>query len=108
MRCDLANLGRGHMTYLAMIRQQRNVKIAQIFGGWSLDTGSDHWLCGISPEGIGTLGMLLNFAVALTVHRLTGDAPGGTGSGDRPAPPPRRQRSHGALSELKGQLNGHF
>jgi len=36
---------------------------------------SDHWLFGISPEGIGTLGMLLNFAVALTVHRLTGDAP---------------------------------
>ena len=36
---------------------------------------SDYWLFGISPEGIGTLGMLLNFAVALTVHRLTGDAP---------------------------------
>ncbi|MEM6910704.1 MAG: sodium:solute symporter family protein [Verrucomicrobiota bacterium] len=35
----------------------------------------ENWLWGISPEGIGTLGMLLNFAVALVVHRFTGDAP---------------------------------
>ena len=72
MRCHLANYGLGRMTYLAMIGQSRNVTIAQLsFWGWSLGTGSDHWLFGISPEGIGTLGMLLNFAVALTVHRLT-------------------------------------
>ena len=31
----------------------------------------ENWLLGISPEGIGTVGMLLNFAVALTVSRLT-------------------------------------
>ena len=36
---------------------------------------SENWLFGISPEGIGTVGMLLNFAVALTVHRFTDDAP---------------------------------
>ena len=30
-----------------------------------------HWLLGISPEGIGTLGMAINFAVALVVSRLT-------------------------------------
>jgi cation/acetate symporter len=36
---------------------------------------SDNWLFGISPEGIGTLGMLLNFAVAFAVHKVTGDAP---------------------------------
>jgi cation/acetate symporter len=30
-----------------------------------------HWWFGISPEGIGALGMLLNFAVALTVSRFT-------------------------------------
>ncbi len=36
---------------------------------------TDHWLFGISPEGIGTLGMLLNFAVALTVQRFTKPAP---------------------------------
>ena len=36
---------------------------------------SDNWWLGISPEGIGTLGMLLNFAVALTVSCFTDDAP---------------------------------
>ena len=35
-----------------------------------------HWLFGISPEGIGTLGMLLNFVVSLTVMRLTPPPPG--------------------------------
>ncbi len=35
----------------------------------------DHWWFGISPEGIGTLGMLINFAVATAVHLMTGDAP---------------------------------
>ncbi len=30
-----------------------------------------HWWFGISPEGIGTLGMLINFAIALIVSRLT-------------------------------------
>ena len=40
------------------------------------DTPANWWF-GISPEGIGTLGMLINFAVALTVARFT------------PAPPKR-------------------
>ncbi len=35
----------------------------------------ENWLFGISPEGIGTLGMLLNFGVALLVNKLTNDAP---------------------------------
>ncbi len=30
-----------------------------------------YWLFGISPEGIGAIGMLINFAVALTVSRFT-------------------------------------
>ncbi|AFU97544.1 sodium:solute symporter family protein [Simiduia agarivorans] len=34
-----------------------------------------NWLFGISPEGIGTLGMLLNFAVAIAVNKMTKDAP---------------------------------
>ena len=34
-----------------------------------------HWLLGISPEGIGTLGMLLNFAVSLVIMRLTPPPP---------------------------------
>lgn len=34
----------------------------------------DYWL-GISPEGIGTLGMLINLVVSITVSRLTPPAP---------------------------------
>ncbi len=36
---------------------------------------SDNWLFGISPEGIGTLGMIINFVVALTVARFTPEPP---------------------------------
>jgi cation/acetate symporter len=36
---------------------------------------AEHWWFGISPEGIGTLGMLLNFAVSLTVMRFTAPPP---------------------------------
>ncbi len=35
----------------------------------------ENWLFGISPEGIGALGMLLNFAVAFTVSALTQPPP---------------------------------
>lgn len=35
----------------------------------------DNWFLGISPEGIGTLGMVLNFAVALTISRFTRPVP---------------------------------
>lgn len=40
----------------------------------------EHWWFGVSPEGIGTIGMLLNFAVALLVSRFF------------PAPPEEVQR----------------
>ena len=36
---------------------------------------AEHWWLGISPQGIGTLGMLVNFAVTLTVSRLTAPPP---------------------------------
>ena len=36
---------------------------------------AEHWLWGISPEGIGTLGMLLNFFVAASVSRFTAPPP---------------------------------
>ncbi len=36
---------------------------------------ASHWLFGISPEGIGTLGMLLNFAVAIVVSKVTAEPP---------------------------------
>ena len=38
----------------------------------------DNWWFGISPEGIGTLGMIFNFIAGYTVHKLTGDAPQAT------------------------------
>jgi len=36
----------------------------------------EHWWFGISPEGIGLVGMLLNFAVALSVSATTAPPPG--------------------------------
>ena len=36
---------------------------------------AEHWWFGISPEGIGTIGMLLNFAVACLVARFTPPPP---------------------------------
>lgn len=35
----------------------------------------ENWWLGISPEGIGTIGMLVNFAVAFTVLKFTADSP---------------------------------
>ena len=32
---------------------------------------ADNWLFGVSPEGIGTVGMILNFVVAFVVSRVT-------------------------------------
>ncbi len=39
------------------------------------DNVAEQWLFGISPEGIGVVGMCLNFVVALTVSRLTSAPP---------------------------------
>ena len=36
---------------------------------------AEHWLWGISPEGIGALGMLLNFAIAILISRVTAPPP---------------------------------
>ncbi len=35
------------------------------------DSNPNNWWFGVSPEGIGTLGMMINFAVALIVSRFT-------------------------------------
>jgi cation/acetate symporter len=35
----------------------------------------DNWLFGISPEGIGTVGMVLNFVVAFAVSKVTAEPP---------------------------------
>lgn len=44
----------------------------KIFG---VPDNAQHWLFGISPEGIGTLGMLINLAVAVTVCLFTAPPP---------------------------------
>jgi len=36
---------------------------------------ADSWWFGISPEGIGTVGMLINFAISVTVSRFTPEPP---------------------------------
>ncbi|MBH5321955.1 sodium:solute symporter family protein [Aurantiacibacter sediminis] len=36
---------------------------------------AENWLFGISPEGIGVVGMLLHFAVAIVVAKMTGRTP---------------------------------
>jgi cation/acetate symporter len=36
---------------------------------------AEHWLLGISPEGIGTLGMILNFVVSFSISKFTPPPP---------------------------------
>ena len=43
--------------------------------GWFGGGDSSHWWFGISPEGIGTLGMIFSFFVALLVSRFTSPPP---------------------------------
>lgn len=38
-------------------------------------SGKEHWWFGISPEGFGTLGMIVNFVVAIVVSRFTAPPP---------------------------------
>jgi cation/acetate symporter len=61
------------------------------FGGGT----RDGWLLGISPEGIGSIGMLINFAVSLTVSRLT------------PPPPEEIQRLIDDIRVPKGAGEAH-
>jgi Na+(H+)/acetate symporter ActP len=63
---------------------------------------------GISAEGIGTIGMILNFAVALIVSRVTAAAAAGdSGSGRVGARAARRSGRHfGALKALRAR-RGH-
>lgn len=55
--------------------------------------GPDEWLFGISPQGIGTVGMLINFAVTLTVTRFT------------PAPP---QEVQNAVERIRYPRHRHI
>lgn len=52
--------------------------IARFKLGWIGDpetSTADHWWFGISPEGFGTIGMIVNFVVAFTVSRFTSPVP---------------------------------
>ena len=40
-----------------------------------MDNNAEHWWFGISPEGIGALGALLNFAIAFAVSRVSKPIP---------------------------------
>ena len=51
----------GYIIFFKFIRPDLNVPV--------------HWLFGISPEGIGTLGMVLNFLVSVPVSLLTAPPP---------------------------------
>lgn len=43
---------------------------------WNPDANvAENWLLGISPEGIGVIGMIINFAVAIAVARVTPPPP---------------------------------
>jgi len=55
----------------------------------------DNWFLGISPEGIGTLGMLLNAVVTIVVSRLT------------PAPPVRVQQMIESIRVPRGAGKAH-
>jgi cation/acetate symporter len=55
----------------------------------------EHWWLGISPEGIGTLGMLVNLAVAVAVAAFT------------PPPPPSVQRLVQEIRVPRGAGPGH-
>ncbi len=39
------------------------------------DNSAENWLFGISPEGIGMIGMILNFVVAIIVAKMTAAVP---------------------------------
>ena len=54
-----------------------------------------HWWLGISPEGIGAIGMLLNFGVAITVARFT------------PPPSPETQRLIDSIRVPRGAGPAH-
>jgi cation/acetate symporter len=45
--------------------------MATVFGIESLPNAKENWWFGISPEGVGTLGMVLNFAVTVVVSLIT-------------------------------------
>jgi len=56
---------------------------------------ADHWWLGISPEGIGTVGMMINFSITMIVSRFT------------PPPPAHVQRLVDLIRVPKGAGKAH-
>ena len=50
-------------------------QLVEFLGMAPLKDEASNWLWGISPEGIGTLGMVLNFAVSIIVSLSTAPPP---------------------------------
>ncbi len=59
------------MTYIVMCTADKSLPL--MFDAPII--AQDRWLFGISPQGIGTLGMLLNFAVTLSISYVTKPPP---------------------------------
>ncbi len=51
----------GYIFYFKLMNPEANV--------------AENWLFGISPEGIGVVGMVLNFAIAIAVSKMTASPP---------------------------------
>ncbi|PIE45263.1 MAG: cation acetate symporter [Gammaproteobacteria bacterium] len=49
--------------------------LAYIIAFKFMGVSKEYYLFGISPEGIGFIGMILNFVVAFVINKITGDAP---------------------------------
>ena len=56
---------------------------------------AEHWLFGISPEGIGIVGMMLNFLVSVTIAKFT------------PLPPESVRRLVEGIRVPRGETRGH-
>ena len=60
--------------------------------------GGSNWFLGITPEGIGTIGMIINFVVAIAVSSFTKAPPQEVQDlVERVRIPKGRRRGHGSL-----------
>lgn len=62
--------------YIVMFKFSWADGLLRMVSSWTPGTPkADHWFLGISPEGIGSVGMLINFAVAIAVSAVTAPPP---------------------------------
>ncbi|MEM9661379.1 MAG: sodium:solute symporter family protein [Planctomycetota bacterium] len=64
------------LTYIVMFKFTWADGLLQVVSGWEPGQNkADYWFLGISPEGIGSIGMLVNFAAAIAISKLTPPPP---------------------------------